>query len=66
MNKIQAEIAAYFSQPETRRKLGELGMVPAATTPEETLKRLQAEYQELGQVAREPRSRIAVGGAVGA
>ncbi|CAB3883723.1 hypothetical protein LMG26846_03638 [Achromobacter insuavis] len=47
--KIQAEIAAYFKQPDTRRKLDEMGVVPAAITPQETLARLRAEYRALGQ-----------------
>lgn len=50
VNKIQAEIAAYFKLPETRRKLDEMGVVPAATTPQETLERLRAEYRDLGKV----------------
>ncbi len=48
VDKIQAEIAAYFAQPDTRRKLEDMGVVPAATTPAQTLARLHGEYQEFG------------------
>lgn len=53
IQKIQTALAASLNEPQTQRKLKELGWVIVGNTPEDALKRARADYTLLGQVVRD-------------
>ncbi|MFJ1299067.1 Bug family tripartite tricarboxylate transporter substrate binding protein [Pseudomonadota bacterium AL_CKDN230030165-1A_HGKHYDSX7] len=53
IDKVQAALAASLKEPDTQRKLKELGWVIVGNTPAEALERARADYTRLGQVVSE-------------
>lgn len=53
VDKVQAALAASLTEPDTQRKLKELGWVIVGNTPAEALERARADYTRLGQVVSE-------------
>lgn len=51
--KLQGALAASLKDPDTQRKLQELGWVVVGNTPAEALARARADYDVLGQVVRD-------------
>ncbi len=52
VDKLQQEIASFLKQPETAKKLQEMGVVGAASTPEETTARVKSELEEFGKLVK--------------
>lgn len=52
VDKLQQEIASFLKQPETAKKLQEMGVVGAASTPEETTVRVKSELEEFGKLVK--------------
>lgn len=53
LEKLQVALAASLKDPDTQRKLQELGWVVVGNTPAEALTRARADYDVLGQVVRD-------------
>lgn len=53
LEKLQVALAASMKDPDTQRKLQELGWVVVGNTPAEALARARADYDVLGQVVRD-------------
>lgn len=53
LEKLQGALAASLKDPDTQRKLQELGWVVVGNTPAEALTRARADYDVLGQVVRD-------------
>jgi tripartite-type tricarboxylate transporter receptor subunit TctC len=53
LEKLQVALAASLKDPDTQRKLQELGWVVVGNTPSEALARARADYDVLGQVVRD-------------
>lgn len=53
LEKLQVALAASLKDPDTQRKLQELGWVVVGNTPAEALARARADYDVLGQVVRD-------------
>lgn len=53
LEKLQGALAASLKDPDTQRKLQELGWVVVGNTPAEALVRARADYDVLGQVVRD-------------
>lgn len=53
IRRVQAALAAGLSQPETVKKLGELGATPIGDTPEAFAARVNAEHTKWGAVIRQ-------------
>ncbi|WP_447991305.1 Bug family tripartite tricarboxylate transporter substrate binding protein [Achromobacter spanius] len=53
LEKLQGALAASLKDPDTQRKLQELGWVVVGNTPAEALARARADYDVLGQVVRD-------------
>ena len=50
VDKVQAALSASLKEPDTQRKLKELGWVIVGNTPAEALERARTDYARLGQV----------------
>ncbi len=50
VRKIQAEVAAFIDDPQTRRKLEDMGVVPVASTTEAATRRVASENREFGGI----------------
>ena len=55
---LQREIAKIVAQPDVKEKLGALGFVPVANTPEEFGTRIKVEIEKWGKVVRDAKLRI--------
>ena len=53
VDKIQAALAASLKEPDTQRKLKELGWVIVGNSPAEALARARTDYTRLGQVVND-------------
>lgn len=52
VRKIQAAIAAHFAEPAVVRKLEEMGTTVAATSPQATRSRVQADLEAFGRIVK--------------
>ncbi|ALM86081.1 tripartite tricarboxylate transporter substrate binding protein [Bordetella sp. N] len=50
VSKLQAEIAKFLSEPETRKKLEDLGMVLVASTTADARQRIEAENKQFNDI----------------
>jgi tripartite-type tricarboxylate transporter receptor subunit TctC len=58
VNLLQREIAKAVAQPDVREKLGNLGFVPVANSPEEFGKRIRLEIEKWGKIVHAAKLRI--------
>jgi len=55
---LQREVAKIVAQPDVKEKLGALGFVPIANTPDEFGARIKVEIEKWGKVVRDAKLRI--------